>query len=144
MYIYIRQRRRTQVFFWQRACYLLGWTAVAAWFDAYRLSEDDLDGSATAAAAAAAADWSRPVFAWASFGPWWDRLISLTRSGLAAAAALDVGGWWTLVWIECFTGGFTLVLVVFVVVVIVVVVVVVVIVVVLVVVVEGLMWWRGR
>lgn len=115
---------------WQRACYLLGWTALAAWFDAYRLSEDDLDGSAAAAAAAAAAGWSRFVFAWASCGPCWHRLISLTRSGLAAAAALDAGGWWTLVWTECFTEGFTVVLVV--------------VVMVLVEVVEGLAWWRGR
>lgn len=127
-------------------CYLLAWTAVvAARFDADRVSEDDLDDGSSPAAAAAAAGCPRASFVWASsFAPRYLWLKSLTpRSGLAAAAAPDVGGWWTVVWTECFigerfTGAVVLALVLLAVVTVMLVVVLVVVVVV------GLAWWRGR
>lgn len=119
-------------------CYLLAWTtAVAAWFDADRVSKDDLDDGSLPAAAAAAAGCPRANFAWtSSFAP---RLKSLTpRSGLAAAP--DVGGWWTVVWTECFTGErFTEAILALVLLAVVTVVVVLVMMVVV-----GLAWWRGR
>lgn len=116
-------------------CYLLAWMAVvAARFD--RVSRDDLDDGSSPAAAAAAAGWPRASFVWASsFAPrhLWPKSLT-PRSGLAAAAAPDVGGWWTVIWTEYFTGerftGAVLLAVVTVMLVLVVVV--------------GLAWWRGR